>query len=189
MAALYHSKSVLTKARSGCYNPYYLTGNSADVTMRLSTRGEYGVRAMVALARHHGGPPVSLTEIAAAESISLSYLEQLVAALRRAGLVTAVRGASGGYQLARPPAEITIGDVVRPLESVSLTSCTDPDGGRDCCKHRPDCATRDFWRSVNAGLAGIAGQHDAGRPLHRPAHAWRASRAGQSPDGRGRRSG
>ena len=93
----------IDKARRGCYNPYYLTGNCADITMRLSTRGEYGVRAMVALARRHGGPPCRDTEIAAVESISLSYLEQLVAALRRAGLVTAVRGASGGYQLARPP--------------------------------------------------------------------------------------
>ena len=120
--------------------------------MRLSTRGEYGVRAMVALARLYGGSPISLTEVAASETISLSYLEQLVATLRRAGLVTAVRGASGGYRLARPPSEITIGDVVRPLESVSLTSCTDTKGSRDCCKRRPDCATRDFWRSVNARL-------------------------------------
>jgi Rrf2 family protein len=107
---------------------------------------------MVALARQYGGPPLSLADIAAAETISLSYLEQLVAALRRAGLVTSVRGASGGYQLARPPSGITIGDVVRPLESIALTSCAEPDGNRDCCKRRPDCATRDFWRGVNAGL-------------------------------------
>lgn len=120
--------------------------------MRLSTRGEYGVRAMVALARRHSSRPVSLNEIADAEAISLSYLEQLAAALRRAGLVTAVRGASGGYRLARPPAEITVGDIVRPLESVSLTSCTDAEGDRECCSRRPDCATRDFWRSVNNGI-------------------------------------
>ena len=120
--------------------------------MRLSTRGEYGVRAMVALARLHGGSPVALTEIAAAETISLSYLEHLVAELRRAGLVTAIRGASGGYRLARPPSQITIGEIVRPLESVSLTSCTDVVGDRDCCKRRPDCATREFWQRVNAQL-------------------------------------
>ena len=121
--------------------------------MRLSTRGEYGVRAMVALARAYGERPVSLNELAESESISLSYLEQLFAELRKAGLVSAVRGAYGGYRLAKQPEEITVGDVVRPLEPVSLTSCTDPGASRDCCTRRPDCATRVFWQSVNARLA------------------------------------
>lgn len=121
--------------------------------MRLSTRGEYGVRAMVALAKAYGERPVSLNELAESESISLSYLEQLFAELRKAGLVSAVRGAYGGYRLARPPEQITVGDVVRPLEPVSLTSCAEPGASRDCCTRRPDCAARGFWLSVNARLA------------------------------------
>jgi Rrf2 family cysteine metabolism transcriptional repressor len=121
--------------------------------MRLSTRGEYGVRAMVALARVHGSPPLSLAALAQSEGISLSYLEQLFGELRRAGLVTAARGAFGGYSLSRPPRDITVGDVVRPLESVALTNCSESDAGAECCKRSPDCATRDFWQSVNARLA------------------------------------
>lgn len=108
---------------------------------------------MVALARVHGGPPLSLAALAQSEGISLSYLEQLFGELRRAGLVTAARGASGGYSLSRPPREIRVGDVVRPLESVALTNCSDADSGPECCKRSLDCATRDFWQSVNARLA------------------------------------
>jgi Rrf2 family cysteine metabolism transcriptional repressor len=122
------------------------------IHLRLSTRGEYGVRAMVALARAYGERPVSLSELAESEAISLSYLEQLFAELRKAGLVSAVRGAYGGYRLAKRPDEITVGDVVRPLEPVSLTSCTDAGASRDCCSRRPDCATRVFWQGVNARL-------------------------------------
>jgi Rrf2 family cysteine metabolism transcriptional repressor len=107
---------------------------------------------MVALSRAYGERPISLNELAESESISLSYLEQLFAELRKAGLVTSVRGAYGGYRLAKRPEEITVGDVVRPLEPVSLTSCTDPGASRDCCTRRPDCATRVFWQGVNARL-------------------------------------
>lgn len=108
---------------------------------------------MVALARVHGGPPLSLAALAQSEGISLSYLEQLFGELRRAGLVTAARGATGGYSLTKRPDEISVGDVVRPLESVAITNCSDPDAGSECCRRSPDCATRDFWQSVNARLA------------------------------------
>lgn len=89
--------------------------------MRISSRGEYGVRAMFDLAQHHGDGPIPLKMIAERQSISEHYLEQLMGALRKAGLVLSVRGAQGGYELARPPESITIGDVIRALEGPVLT--------------------------------------------------------------------
>ncbi|MCL6581714.1 MAG: Rrf2 family transcriptional regulator, partial [Firmicutes bacterium] len=84
--------------------------------MRLSTRSEYGVIACCELARHHGEGPLPLKAVAEEQGIPEAYLEQLVAALRRAGLVRSVRGAQGGYVLSRSPEKITVGDVVRVLE-------------------------------------------------------------------------
>ena len=121
--------------------------------MRLSTRSEYGVRAMVALAVAFGDRPVSLNDIAEKENLSLSYLEQLIGPLRRAGLVTGVRGAYGGYRLARPPEQITVGEVMRPLESIALTDCTDPQASADCCQRSPTCPARSVWVRVRDNIA------------------------------------
>jgi Rrf2 family transcriptional regulator, cysteine metabolism repressor len=84
--------------------------------LHFSTRGEYGVRLMVELARHHGSGPVSLAEMADHESLPRPYLEQLVVSLREAGLVASTRGAHGGYTLTRDPSEIRMGQVLRSLE-------------------------------------------------------------------------
>lgn len=89
--------------------------------MRISSRGEYGVRAMFDLAQRHGEGPIALKLIAERQGISEHYLEQLMGALRKAELVISVRGAQGGYELSRPPASITIGDIVRALEGPVLT--------------------------------------------------------------------
>jgi Rrf2 family transcriptional regulator, cysteine metabolism repressor len=84
--------------------------------MKLSTRGRYGVVLMVDLAMFNGEQPVSLKSIAERQGLSEHYLEQLVAPLRNAGLVRSIRGAYGGYTLAKPASEITVGDVIRILE-------------------------------------------------------------------------
>jgi Rrf2 family protein len=84
--------------------------------VHFSTRGEYGVRLMVELARHYGRGPVSLAEIAGHEAMPRPYLEQLVVSLRQQGLVTSTRGSRGGYELAREPATIRMGEVLRALE-------------------------------------------------------------------------
>jgi len=84
--------------------------------MRLSSKGRYAVVAMLDIAENAGNRPVSLADVAARQKISLSYLEQLFAMLRRAGLVSASRGPGGGYKLARPDAEIRISDVFRAVE-------------------------------------------------------------------------
>src|ERR1700693_4943839 len=84
--------------------------------VHFSTRGEYGVRLMVELARHHGLGPVSLAEIADHENLPRPYLEQLVVSLRDADLVHSTRGSRGGYELTREPSQIRMGEVLRALE-------------------------------------------------------------------------
>ena len=129
--------------------------------MRVSTRGRYGLRALVDLAIHATAGPVALREIAERQGVSESYLEQVFASLRKAGLVTALRGPQGGYELGRPAAEITAGDVLRVLEGpISPVHCVDQ-GARDSrCKRGSFCATRGFWEDlrdqVNAFLDGTS---------------------------------
>ena len=84
--------------------------------MRLSTRGRYGLKAMYQLACHYGEGPISLNSIAEEQDLSENYLEQLVATLRKEGLLNSVRGAQGGYMLAKPPEDITVGNILRTLE-------------------------------------------------------------------------
>jgi len=108
--------------------------------MMFSTRSEYGVRVMIQLARRRGSGPVPLTGIAEAESLPLAYLEQLVSRLRKADLVASTRGAHGGYELSRDPAEITMAEVVQALEgSLIPMQCFDELGGtRVLCNHVED---------------------------------------------------
>jgi len=126
--------------------------------MMFSTRSEYGVRVMIQLARRRGSGPVPLTEIAEAESLPLSYLEQLVSRLRKAELVSSTRGAHGGYELSRDPAGITMAEVVRALEgSLVPMQCFDELGGsRVLCNHVDDgfenCATKLLWTRVQGGI-------------------------------------
>ena len=130
--------------------------------MLFSTKAEYGVRLMVEVGRRahraQEPEPVSLTQIAEAEHLPLSYLEHLVAKLRQAGLLTSVRGAHGGYLLARPAEEIGMLEVVQALEGpIAPMECFHPDNeGRVQCSH-PDeadrtCATKLLWTRVHGGV-------------------------------------
>ncbi len=132
--------------------------------MLFSTKAEYGVRLMVELGRRTDGAspeestPVSLTAVAEAENLPLSYLEHLVAKLRQAGLVTSVRGAHGGYRLARDASEIAMLDVVQALEGpIAPMECFHPEReGRVQCSHDPEadmaCATKLLWTRVQGGV-------------------------------------
>jgi Rrf2 family protein len=126
--------------------------------MMFSTKAEYGVRVMIALGRRRDTRPVPLAEIAESEGLPLGYLEHLVAGLRKADLVSSTRGAHGGYQLGRPPAEITMAEVVNALEgTVTPMQCfTEPATGRVLCNHELDgydhCATRLLWTRVQGGV-------------------------------------
>lgn len=127
--------------------------------MIFSAKTEYGVRLMVELGRHRGGPaPVSLKTLAAAEQLPLSYLEHVVAALKRADLVIASRGAHGGYQLARAAAEVTMDEVVAALEgAIAPMECFGAgDSHRVVCSHEGalnrHCATKLLWTRVQGGV-------------------------------------
>jgi Rrf2 family protein len=127
--------------------------------MMFSTRSEYGVRVMIQLGRRHGSGPVPLAEIAEAEKLPLAYLEQLVARLRKAELVTSTRGAHGGYELARPPEGITMAEVVYALEGtlVPMQCFSEPGTSKVLCNHQIDgydnCATKLLWTRVQGGVA------------------------------------
>jgi Rrf2 family protein len=127
--------------------------------MLFSTKAEYGVRLMVELGRV--GPdstPVSLSTVAEAERLPLSYLEHLVAKLRKAGLVDSTRGAHGGYRLARPAEEITMDSVVEALEGqIAPMECFhETPEGKVLCSHEDDgdraCATKLLWTRVQGGV-------------------------------------
>lgn len=112
------------------------------------------MRLMVDLARHHGEGAVSLHTIAQREQLPEAYLEQLVSALRKAGLVTGKRGAGGGYTLAREPAAITAGDVVRALEGpIEPQICTAEGDPVLNCVREQDCGTRAVWHKLQATIA------------------------------------
>ncbi len=114
--------------------------------MRLTTKGRYAVTAMLDLAIHHGGGPTTLADIAQRQGISLSYLEQLFARLRRRSLVASVRGPGGGYNLARPPAEIFVAEVIGAVdESLDTTRC----GGEGNCQNNQPCLTHDLWHDLS----------------------------------------
>lgn len=122
--------------------------------MRFTAREQYGLRAMVELARRYGDGPVSLTEVAQMQGLSQSYLEHVVAPLRKSGLLLSRRGATGGYALARQPAAITVGDVIRVLEGeiVPMTCVSDAEDCAPPCAREGQCATRDVWLTVRMQL-------------------------------------
>ena len=123
--------------------------------MKLSTRGEYGLRAMFELARKYGEGPVSLRSIAEEQDISENYLEQLIAVLRKSGLVESVRGAQGGYMLAAAPQEINVGDIIRVLEGpIAPTDCVSENSKKDCGR-AGTCASRLIWEKVRDSITKV----------------------------------
>jgi Rrf2 family transcriptional regulator, cysteine metabolism repressor len=126
--------------------------------MLFSTKAEYGVRLMIELGRQPSSTPISLNSVAEAENLPLSYLEHLVAKLRKAGLVTSTRGAHGGYRLAKPAAEITMDAVVQALEGqIAPMECFhEMPEGRVLCSHEEDadrlCSTKLLWTRVQNGV-------------------------------------
>jgi Rrf2 family transcriptional regulator, cysteine metabolism repressor len=126
--------------------------------MLFSTKAEYGVRLMIELGRQPGSTPISLNSVAEAENLPLSYLEHLVAKLRKAGLVTSTRGAHGGYRLAKPADEIRMDDVVQALEGqIAPMECFhETPEGRVLCSHEDNsaggCATKLLWTRVQNGV-------------------------------------
>jgi Rrf2 family transcriptional regulator, iron-sulfur cluster assembly transcription factor len=115
--------------------------------VRLTTKGRYAVTAMLDLAFHSQTNPVTLTEIATRQTISLSYLEQLFACLRKANMVTGVRGPGGGYKLSRDPKEISIAQIIAAVdEPLDSTKCGNK---QSCTKNEERCLTHDLWMGLS----------------------------------------
>jgi Rrf2 family cysteine metabolism transcriptional repressor len=121
--------------------------------MRVSSRGEYGIRAMVALAKNYGQGPMSIAAMAKASSVPMPYLEQLIGPLRRAGLVTSTRGARGGYQLTRDPFDVRVGEVYRVMEGpVAPMDCVSEDISEQTCPLIDGCETRPVWLQMRDAI-------------------------------------
>ncbi|HHJ12650.1 MAG TPA: Fe-S cluster assembly transcriptional regulator IscR [Chromatiales bacterium] len=117
--------------------------------MKLSTKGRYAVTAMMDLAIYGSAGPVTLADISQCQGISLSYLEQLFAKLRKAGLVEGVRGPGGGYRLARPANQISVAQIITAVdESVDMTRCK----GEANCQDGESCLTHELWMDLSKRL-------------------------------------
>jgi Rrf2 family transcriptional regulator, cysteine metabolism repressor len=120
--------------------------------MKLSTKGRYGVKAMVDLAINYGDNPVSIKCISERQNISEYYLEQLFASLRKANLIKSIRGAQGGYVLSKPPQDILVSEIMEVLEGpIEVSDCLEEDtcGNADCC------ATRLLWAKIKDSIDSV----------------------------------
>jgi Rrf2 family protein len=128
--------------------------------MKLSTKGRYGLRAVIDLAIHEGEEAVALSQIAERQGISMNYLEQLISKLRKAGIVNGIRGAQGGYVLAVSADELSVGDILRALEGdLNPVDCSDVNNGNGTCSNSDNCVTKYVWKrisdSINEAVDGI----------------------------------
>ena len=120
--------------------------------MKLSTKGRYGLRAMIDLADYSEEMPQSIANIAARQAISDSYLEQLMPKLKKAGLIESIRGAQGGYVLARSSDSISVGDILRALEGdLSPVKCAGIKGEAECVGSG-SCVTRNVWKRIDDSI-------------------------------------
>lgn len=120
--------------------------------MKLSTKGRYGVKAMVDLAIHYGGEPVSIKSISERQGISEYYLEQLFSPLRKSGLINSIRGAQGGYVLSTVPKEITVAQIMEVLEGpIEISNCLD----EKSCNNVDCCATRLLWAKIKDSIDSV----------------------------------
>lgn len=120
--------------------------------MKLSTRAKYGLKALIDLGLYSEKEAVSLQSIAGRQNISVSYLEQLMALLKKAGLVKSVRGAAGGYFLGRPAEEISVGDILRVLEGgLEAATCPGTEGD-GVCQGSDLCVAKLVWKRINDSI-------------------------------------
>lgn len=126
--------------------------------MKLSSRGHYGLMAITYLAQKASDGPIPIKVIAAAEEIPEQYLEQIFVDLRRAGLVTSVRGARGGYRLGHPPEQINVGQVVKALEGeIAPVDClhAQEDNPEACCSKTNNCTTKVVWEKLRDTMVAV----------------------------------
>ena len=118
--------------------------------MKLSTRSRYGTRMMQDLAQHYDKGPIQIGDIAKRQDISVKYLEQLIIPLKKVNFIKSVRGPKGGHMLAKPPEEITVGEIVKVLEGgIILSDCID---NPDTCSKSSSCLTRGIWEEATKAM-------------------------------------
>ena len=120
--------------------------------MKLSTKGRYGLRALIDLAKYSEEEPVPISGISARQGISERYLEQLMALLKKAGLVKSVRGAGGGYVLAKDASDISVGDVLRALEGELEPVKCPAFQEEESCEAAGECVTKYVWKKINESI-------------------------------------
>lgn len=135
--------------------------------MKVSTKGRYALRLMIDLAEHEAGEYIPLKEISSRQNVSVKYLEQIVTQLSRAGLLRSVRGAQGGYRLAKTPEEYSAGEILRVTEG-GLAPIACLEASAEACPRSTSCETLDFWIGLedvinryvdNTTLADLVRQH------------------------------
>jgi Rrf2 family iron-sulfur cluster assembly transcriptional regulator len=132
--------------------------------MRLTTKGRYAVTAMLDLALHYEDGPITLADISSRQGISLSYLEQLFAKLRRQGLVDSTRGPGGGYRLSRSPKEIPVANVITAVdENIETTRC----GGLGNCQNDDKCLTHELWAELSERIYNFLSEISLGDLVER----------------------
>jgi len=125
--------------------------------IRISTKGKYGARLMVQLAINYGNGPMLLKDIAEKENLSVRYLEHLIPPLKSARLIHSIRGARGGYTLAKTPVEITLKDIIRALEGpLSPSECVE---SPEVCDRSGFCITRDIWVELEKTISATLAMH------------------------------
>lgn len=124
--------------------------------MKLSARGHYGLIAMAYLAQREDEGPIPIKTIAISEQIPDQFLEQILFSMRKAGLVTAVRGPRGGYRLSRPSDRITAGEVIRALEGpIAPVECLHLEAAEDCCSKTESCTTKFVWEKLRDTMVSV----------------------------------
>jgi Rrf2 family protein len=122
--------------------------------LKLSTKGEYGMRAMFEIAKGYPESPITIKEISRRQEVSVSYLEQILNRLRKAGLIVSVKGPGGGYLLSRSPGQISIGEILMELEGpVAISACHDPQGAG--CVRVEGCVTALLWKALGEKIEGF----------------------------------
>jgi len=121
--------------------------------MKLSTKGRYAARAMLDLAFHYGEGSILLKDIAKRQQVSERYLEHLITPIKAAGLVNSMRGARGGFTLAKPPSQIRLSEIIQIVEgSIAPAACVDDP---EVCLRADLCATRDVWAEMQKAMRGV----------------------------------
>jgi Rrf2 family protein len=145
---------------AGCHHASRTRMPEEEQTMKLSSQEEYGLRCLLQVARHAPEGSMTIPEIARIEGLSIPHVAKLMRQLRRGGFVKSVRGQSGGYKLARPPAHINIGEVLAWLGGrlFEPSFCTMHSGVAKLCTHSVDCSIRSLWQSVQLVVDQMLGK-------------------------------